>query len=86
LASLCPQLERAVKGVFCTIINFCPDGYLFQPSETAVLEELNNGTMDGVIAAAQQSPRVLHMRMFAQHYDVGRLRLAGVQLHLAAPN
>jgi hypothetical protein len=66
----CLQLERAVKGVFCTIINFCPDAYLFQPSEAAVLEELNNGTMDGVIAAAQQTPRVLHMRMFAQHFDV----------------
>ena len=67
-----PQ-ERQVKGVLCTVISFCPDGYLFQPSEAAVLEELNNGTMEGIIALAHAAPRLLHMRMFAQHFEVGGL-------------
>ncbi len=60
-----------MKGVLCTVISFCPDGYVFQPSKAAVLEELNNSTIEGIIALAHAAPRLLHMRMFAQHFDVG---------------
>ena len=64
------QAERMLKGVFCAIINFSPGSYVFQPSEAAVLEELNNGTMEGIIAVAHSAPRLLHMRAFAQHFEV----------------
>jgi hypothetical protein len=67
--------------VLCAVISFSPDGFVFEPSEAAVLEELSNGTMEGVVALVQAAPRLLHMRMFAQHFEVSLRRLLPASPH-----
>lgn len=60
--------DKQSKGMFLTTISFLPDGISFTPDAMAVLEELN-GTVESVISIAQQAPRLVFMRTFAQYFD-----------------
>ncbi|KXZ55711.1 DHC8 protein [Gonium pectorale] len=60
--------DKQSKGVFQTTIGFIPEGITFTPDDSAMLEELNN-TIEGIIGLAQQAPRLIFMRAFAQYFD-----------------
>ncbi len=48
------QADKQSKAVFQTAVSFEPDGGMsFSPNESAVLDELNNNTIEGVVAVAQ---------------------------------
>ncbi|KAG1661620.1 hypothetical protein FOA52_002850, partial [Chlamydomonas sp. UWO 241] len=60
--------DKASKGMFLTTISFLPDGISFMPDAESVQEELN-GTVESIISIAQQSPRLVFMRTFAQYFE-----------------
>lgn len=62
------EQQKQSKGTFLTTISFLPDGISFTPNSLSVLEELN-GTVESIISIAQQAPRLLFMRSFAQYFD-----------------
>jgi dynein heavy chain len=41
----------------------------FTPSAADVLEEINNNTIEGLVAVAQAAPRLMYARCFAQHFE-----------------
>ncbi|GLC47993.1 hypothetical protein PLESTB_000047400 [Pleodorina starrii] len=68
LAAPKTSADKQSKGVFMTTIGFIPEGITFTPDDTAVMEELNN-VIEGIIGLAQQAPRLIFMRAFAQYFD-----------------
>lgn len=54
--------------MFLTTISFMPESISFTPDTATVLEELN-GTVESIISIAQQAPRLVFMRTFAQYFE-----------------
>jgi hypothetical protein len=51
------QAEKQSRPMFQTFVSFEPnEGMSFTPDERAVLNELNDNTMEGVVAVAQVGP------------------------------
>ena len=67
-AAAVAAVQSQFKGVFSTTIAFAPGAIMFSPDESAVLGELHS-VVEGVINVAQQAPRLLFMRAFAQYFE-----------------
>lgn len=63
------QADKQSKSVFQTTVAFESEGMSFTPNETAILDELNNNTIEGVVAVAQAAPRLVFMRAFAPYFE-----------------
>lgn len=58
-----------LQGVFLTTASFAEDGMAFTPDRNAVLDVLNNNSIEGSITLTQAAPRLLYMRGFSHFFE-----------------
>eukprot|EP00878_Enallax_costatus_P031474 GHUV01034420.1.p1 GENE.GHUV01034420.1~~GHUV01034420.1.p1 ORF type:complete len:647 (+),score=200.09 GHUV01034420.1:874-2814(+) len=63
------QSDKQAKALFQVFVAFEVKGLSFSPDETAVLEEINANTLEGIISVAAGAPRLLFMRAFAHLFE-----------------
>lgn len=49
------QTDKQAKALFQVFVSFELKGLAFNPDETAILEEINANTLEGIISVAQVS-------------------------------
>jgi hypothetical protein len=68
------QADKQVKPMFQTFVAFEPDGGMsFSPDESALLDELNSNTIEGVVSVAQVGTAASERAVYAKY--AGRLAL-----------
>lgn len=58
-----------LQGVFLTTLSFAEEGMAFTPDRNAVLDVLNNNSIEGSITLTQAAPRLLFMRGFSHFFE-----------------
>ena len=58
-----------MQGVFLTTVSFAEEGMAFTPDRNAVLDVLNNNSIEGSITLTQAAPRLLFMRGFSHFFE-----------------
>ena len=58
-----------MQGVFLTTVSFADEGMAFTPDRNAVLDVLNNNSIEGSITLTQAAPRLLFMRGFSHFFE-----------------
>ena len=58
-----------LQGVFLTTLSFAEEGMTFTPDRNAVLDVLNNNSIEGSITLTQAAPRLLFMRGFSHFFE-----------------
>lgn len=58
-----------LQGVFLTTVSFAEEGMNFSPDRNAVLDVVNNNSIEGSITLTQAAPRLLFMRGFSHFFE-----------------